>query len=177
MSDNTTTIKEESPLRPIVVKPMFGRADHRLDPKRRLTIPTSWFERMGRPAEVYAMPSLTQRNCIELFCSHEFDRRIEKMSNASLTNPEFGAFLSNLGELIECVSVDCQNRIRLRDSLLAFAGLKDNVVLIGAGFHLELWSLDNRPAIDGTESKVVAEILSKPKFLQKIGLKKEDDDA
>ena len=166
----------QAEVRPRAVKPMFGRADHRLDPKRRLTIPTSWFERMGRPEEVYAMPSLTQRNCIEVFSPPEFDRRTEALRDASLTNSALAGFLSNLGELIECVSVDSQNRIRIKDSLLSFAGLKDKVVFIGAGFHIELWSLENRPAMDGAEIKVVSELLAHPKFLKKVGLKKDDDD-
>ena len=54
--------------------------------------------------------------------------------------------------------------------------IKDKVVFIGAGFHIELWSLENRPAMDGAEIKVVSELLAHPKFLKKVGLKKDDDD-
>jgi MraZ protein len=176
MSEKPITIQNEADVRPQAAKPMFGRADHRLDPKKRLTIPTNWFERMGRPEEVYVMPSLTQRNCIEVFSPSEFDRRTDAMRDASLTNPALSTFLSNLGELIECVSVDSQNRIRIKDSLLAFAELTEQVVFIGAGFHIELWALENRPAIDGSESQVIGEILAQPKFLKKVGLRKDDDD-
>ena len=176
MSENPITMPIEAEVRPRAVKPMFGRADHRLDPKRRLTIPTSWYERMGRPEEVYVMPSLTERRCLEVYSPPEFDRRTEVLRNASMTNPAMAEFLSNLGELIECVGVDGQNRIRVKDSLLAFANLKDKVVFIGAGFHIELWSLEERPIIDGSEHKVVKEILAQRKLLKKVGLGGVDDD-
>ena len=50
------------------------------------------------------------------------------------------------------------NRIRVKDSLLAFAGLSSDVVLIGAGFHIEVWSLANRPKLDGAEADVLARL-------------------
>lgn len=150
------------PRKEAFIQPLLGRADHRLDPKRRFTIPTDWYERMGRPPQVYVMPSLSHlsgtERCLDVFCPAEFDRRMESFRNAALSDAAKAAFTSRMGELVSCVTVDTMNRIRVKDSLLAFAGLSSDVVLIGAGFHIEVWSLANRPKLDGAEADVLARL-------------------
>lgn len=142
------------------IQPILGRADHRLDPKRRFTIPTDWFERMGRPAQVYVMPSLSRARCLDVFCPSEFDKRMESFRHAALSDSAKARFTSRIGELISCLSVDTQNRIRPKDSLLAYAGVESDLVLIGAGYHFEVWSLANRPKIDGSEADLLADLVS-----------------
>ena len=142
------------------IQPILGRADHRLDPKRRFTIPTDWYERMGRPAQVYAMPSLSRARCIDVFCPSEFDKRMESFRNAALSDSVKARFTSRIGELISCLSVDTQNRIRPKDSLLAYAGIENDLVLVGTGYHFEVWSLANRPKVDGAEADILADLVS-----------------
>ena len=144
-----------------LIQPLLGRADHKLDPKRRFTIPTDWYERMGRPPQVYVMPSLSHLHgprCLDIFCPAEFDRRMEAFRHAALSDATKASFTSRIGELVSCLSVDTMNRIRVKDSLLAFAGLTTDVVLIGAGYHVEGWSPENRPKIDGSEADVLAQL-------------------
>ena len=142
------------------IQPILGRADHRLDPKRRFTIPTDWYERMGRPAQVYVMPSLSRARCLDVFCPSEFDKRMESFRHAALSDAAKARFTSRIGELISCLSVDTQNRIRPKDSLLAYAGIDADVVLIGTGYHFEVWSLANRPKLDGAEADILADLVS-----------------
>ena len=142
------------------IQPILGRADHRLDPKRRFTIPTDWYDRMGRPAQVYVMPSLSRARCLDVFCPSEFDKRMESFRNAALSDAAKARFTSRIGELISCLSVDTQNRIRPKDSLLAYAGIDTDVVLIGTGYHFEVWSLANRPKLDGAEADILADLVS-----------------
>ena len=142
------------------IQPILGRADHRLDPKRRFTIPTDWYDRMGRPAQVYVMPSLSRARCLDVFCPSEFDKRMESFRNAALSDAAKARFTSRIGELISCLSVDTQNRIRPKDSLLAYAGIDTDVVLIGTGYHFEVWSLANRPKLDGAEADILADLVA-----------------
>ena len=141
------------------IQPILGRADHRLDPKRRFTIPSDWFERMGRPLQVYAMPSLSRMRRLDVFCPSEFDKKMESFRSTALSDAATSSFTSRIGELINCVAVDSQNRIRIKDSLLTYAGIgNDDVVLIGAGFHFEIWSIENRPRIDGSEADLLEQL-------------------
>lgn len=143
----------------LAIQPILGRADHRLDPKRRFTIPSDWFERMGNPLQVYAMPSLSRMRCLDVFCPAEFDKKMESFRNTALSDSTTSRFTSRIGELISCVAVDSQNRIRIKDSLLSYAGLgNDDIVLIGAGFHFEVWSLERRPRIDGSEADLLEQL-------------------
>ncbi len=143
----------------MAIQPILGRADHRLDPKRRFTIPSDWFERMGHPSQVYAMPSLSRMRRLDVFCPSEFDKKMESFRNTALSDATTSSFTSRIGELINCVAVDSQNRIRIKDSLLTYAGIgNDDVVLIGAGFHFEVWSVENRPRIDGSEADLLEQL-------------------
>jgi len=157
-------VKEE-----VAMQPLLGRADHKLDPKRRFTIPADWFERMGRPSQVYVMPSLAHlggtARCLDVFCPAEFDRRMEAFRGAALSDAALARFTSRIGELVTCVAVDTMNRIRVKDSLLAFAGISGEVVLIGAGYHVEAWSPANRPKLDGSEADVLASLVDEARSL------------
>lgn len=164
MSDNPSIDQMANGNKAASIQPLLGRADHRLDPKKRFTIPSDWFERMGRPAQVYVMPSLAHLGgsdrCLDIFCPAEFDRRMEAFRSAALSDASKARFTSKIGELVSCVAVDTMNRIRVKDSFLSFAGIKAEVVLIGAGFHVEAWSLENRPKLDGSEADVLSSIVA-----------------
>ena len=140
------------------VQPILGRADHRLDPKRRFTIPSDWVDRMGKPAQVYVMPSLSRTGCLDVFSPSEFDQRMEPFRTSALTNTAKAQFLSRLGEMIHCCTLDTQNRIRVKDSLLSYAGIDSDTVLIGVGYHFEVWSLARRPKVDGNENALLEEL-------------------
>lgn len=159
MSEETSSTTTKELPQPSAIQPILGRADHRLDPKRRFTIPADWYERMGRPAQVYAMPSLSKMRRLDVFCPAEFDMKMESFRNTALSDSATSHFTSRIGELINCVAVDSQNRIRIKDSLLSYAGLgNEDVVLIGAGFHFEVWSIENRPKIDGSEAELLEQL-------------------
>ena len=50
-----------------------------------------------------------------------------------------------------------QGRIRIRDRLLAFAGLKDTVVMIGAMNRIQLWSPALRPDTETVDQAALAQ--------------------
>ena len=169
MSENPPSSEEKAVRGPVAVQPILGRADHKLDPKRRFTVPADWCARMGSPSQLYVMPSLSHLHgaarCLDLFCPAEFDRRMEIFRENALSDSSKAGFASRIGELISCVSVDTMNRIRVKDSLLAYAGIKVGVVLVGTGYRIEVWSLENRPKIDGSEAAVLDQIAAEAQAL------------
>lgn len=160
MSNETSKTVGETPEKSAEIQPIVGRFDHRLDPKRRFTIPSDWFERMGRPAQVYVMPSLSREKCLDVFTPAEFDKRLAAFRSAALSDAVKAKFVSRIGELVSCCSLDVQNRIRVKDSNLDYVGIHGDVVLIGAGYHFEVWSLANRPKTDGQEADLLASLVS-----------------
>lgn len=145
--------------------PLIGRFDHRLDPKRRCTVPVQWFERLGKPRDVYVMRSLSRAPCLDVFASSDFDERLQPFRQRALSDARMAAFLRELSEATELLTVDSQNRIRIPDSMLAYAGLDSDVVLYGSGFHFEVWSLARRPKQVENDTKRIESLADESKAL------------
>lgn len=122
----------------------LGRFDHALDPKKRLTIPSIWRDLMGQPSYIYVMPDI-ELHCLNILSPAEMERRLELLCGRPLFEDGLGEVLAELGENSEQLALDVQGRIRIRDRLLEFAQLTDQVVMIGAANRIQLWSPELRP--------------------------------
>lgn len=111
---------------------------HALDPKFRLTIPAEWREQIAGPPSVYVMPDV-HRPCLCVFTAAEMARRIERVRRHPMADRQARDFMRALGARSQLLAWDSQGRIRIRDELLAFAGLTGQVKLIGAFSMIELW--------------------------------------
>ena len=123
---------------------------HQLDPKKRLTIPSQWRAQVGVPKTLYVLPDVHHR-CLCVFPSTEITHRLEKMRHLSIADSKARQFARVLAAQSDLVSWDSQGRIRIKDGLLAFANLTDEVVLVGALDRFELWNpghLDEAGGLD-----------------------------
>lgn len=116
-----------------------GNFTHMLDPKRRLTIPSEWRVQVGLPASVYVLPDFHQR-CLNVYPAGEMSRKLEALRRYPMADEKARRFSRVLGGNSELLPWDVQGRIRIKDELLAFAGLTDKVILVGALDRFELWS-------------------------------------
>jgi MraZ protein len=123
----------------------MGRFDHSLDPKRRLTIPAGWRDLMGNPRYVYVIPDPHDR-CLDLVSPQEMEAIVAKLRQRGLFDRAATEALRTIGEYSEYLQVDVQGRIRIRDALLAYAGLTEQVTLVGAGIKVQIWLPSDRPA-------------------------------
>ncbi|HOE61204.1 MAG TPA: hypothetical protein P5125_06615 [Kiritimatiellia bacterium] len=135
---------------------LVGRFDHALDPKRRLTVPAGWRDLMGSPAYVYVFPDPNE-TCLNLIPPAEMEGRLEKLRQRALFDKSASSALRVFGENAEQAVLDVQGRIRIRDRLLAFAGLKDTVVMIGAMNRIQLWSPALRPDTETVDQAALAQ--------------------
>lgn len=135
---------------------LLGSFSFRLDPKRRITIPSILRNRMGNPAIVYVMPNLGGKNCIEVFQPEAFTNRLEELNSLSLTDADASEFVTMIGRVSETLDVDVQGRIRISDSLLNHVGISKDVVIIGAMNRLQIWAAGNEPTFGEAFSKVVS---------------------
>jgi MraZ protein len=124
--------------------PMFvGEFVHSLDPKKRLTIPSVWRAQVGSPRSLYVLPDFHQK-CLNVFPAAEMVHKLEKLRRYSMADRKAMHFASVLGAASDLVPWDSQGRIRIKDKLLSFAGLVDQVVLVGALDKFQLWNPDDR---------------------------------
>ena len=112
---------------------------HSLDDKKRLTIPSDWRELAGEPRCLIVLPGVNEP-CLSVYPAREMNRRTEKIRNLSIADEQGRRFLRTLASRSDLVPWDAQGRIRIKDELLVFAGLKDEVKLVGAFECFELWS-------------------------------------
>ena len=125
---------------------LLGRFSHRLDPKRRIMIPSTLRNRMACPDYVYVMPDLSGLKCLNIFAPDEIESRLAKLRAAALTDKRTSDFVSSVGAISETLDVDTQGRIRICDSLLKRIGIVRELVLIGAFNRIQVWSMENAPA-------------------------------
>ncbi len=118
---------------------------------------------MGKAGTVYVIPD-PHVKCLNLLPVAEMDVRLEKLRQKSLFDPGTGEALRVIGENSEQLQWDVQGRIRIRDRLLAFAGLKGQVVMIGAVNRVQLWSSELRPEAAEVDQNRLAQAVQQVAF-------------
>lgn len=132
---------------------------HSLDPKRRLTIPAEWRALVGEPASLYVLPDIHE-TCLCAYPAREMVHRLGKMRSHSIADRKARSFARALASQSDVVPWDGQGRIRIKDELLALAGIQDKVVLVGAFDCFELWNpeaLQKAGGMDKATLKAAAE--------------------
>jgi MraZ protein len=127
-----------------------GTVTHSLDPKKRVTIPSDWRELVGEPSSVYVIPDFRHR-CLNVYPAREMLHKLERIRQHSMADQKAMQFARVLGEASALLKWDTQGRIRISDRQLEFAGLTDQVVMVGALNRFELWSPENRGTAGGME--------------------------
>lgn len=127
-----------------------SRFKHSLDSKKRLTIPSEWRAQINAPRSLYVIPDV-HHPCLRVFPSREMIRRLEKMRHHSIADRTAREFARVLASQSDLVAWDSQGRIRVKDALMEFAGLSDQVVLVGAFDSFELWSPEKLESVAGLD--------------------------
>ena len=117
-----------------------GTFTHSLDPKKRLTVPSEWREVAGDP-RFFVLPGVNLK-CLYVFPAQEMMRRLEKFRSVSIADAKAQQFARTFFSRANQVPWDSQGRIRVGDDLLDYAGLMNQVVMVGIGNRFELWSPD-----------------------------------
>jgi MraZ protein len=115
---------------------------HFLDPKRRLTIPSEWREPFAGTPTLYVIPDFFER-CLRLIPDVDMERRLEKVRQIPISDRRGRDFVRELGRQSDKVQWDAQGRIRIKEEMLNWAGLVDQVILIGSVDTFELWEPKN----------------------------------
>ena len=112
---------------------------HGLDAKKRLTIPSEWRELVGHPERLFVLPSSIE-TCLCVYPGSSVASMFQKLREMSETDAEAQGRLRDLSANANMVPWDAQGRVRIKDSLLDYAGLKSEVVLVGVFNRFEVWS-------------------------------------
>lgn len=114
-----------------------GHYEHSLDSKGRVVLPAKFRGHLSDRAYI----SQAQR-CLALWLPEAFDetvaRLLERVREGDMEPNAYSGFLANAEE----VSPDKQGRILLPERLRDFAGLRDDVMLLGQDNHVAIWDAE-----------------------------------
>lgn len=120
-----------------------GEFTHALDAKGRVTIPSKWRIQGGENTYL-GLPNPS--GYITVYPPKMIERLEEKVSEASLSDPQAQSLLMELFSKADSFGCDKQGRINLSDKLLEHAGIKGKAVLVGKFSSFAIWSEDRRKA-------------------------------
>ena len=123
----------------MVVSAMFmSEYNHTLDTKGRLIIPAKFREVLGEEFVI----SKGMDGCLFVYANDDWTAFEQKLTSLPLINKEARQFARFFLAGAATVEVDKQGRILLPAALREFAGLEKDVVLVGVGSRVEIWSKD-----------------------------------
>lgn len=112
---------------------------HSLDPKKRLIIPAIWRQSVGQPRQLFVLRGVNQK-CLYVFPAREIHKRLEAIQARSIADEKATQFMRVLASSADLVMWDGQGRIRIKDELLSYAELSDQVLMASNFRGFELWN-------------------------------------
>ena len=114
----------------------MGEYNHTVDAKGRLIIPSKFRESLG---ETFVVTKGLD-GCLFVYANEDWEAFEQKLTSLPLINKEARQFARFFLAGAAQVEVDKQGRILLPANLREFAELEKDVVLVGVGSRIEIWS-------------------------------------
>ena len=133
---------------------LFGEYEHQVDAKNRIRIPSRFKNSIGQNYVFVKGPN----KCISIFPESVFNERYGKFSNVSIFDAEGQKALMEVYSSVYTAQEDGQGRVVIPEKLRNYAEIDKEVVSIGMGDHVDLFSLDIRNSY--REEKTYSEAIS-----------------
>lgn len=133
---------------------LFGEYEHQVDAKNRIRIPSRFKNSIGQNYVFVKGPN----KCISIFPESVFNERYGKFSNVSIFDAEGQKALMEVYSSVYTAQEDGQGRVVIPEKLRNYAEIDREVVSIGMGDHVDLFSLDIRNSY--REEKTYSEAIS-----------------
>lgn len=117
--------------------PLVGEYNHTLDTKNRIFIPAKFREYLG---ESFYITRKMNKTCLAVYSEAEMNRLADKLNE--LPDSDVSDIKEFLFSKTILVTPDSNGRVVLLPSMLKYADIQKNAVIIGAGNHLQIWSED-----------------------------------
>jgi len=115
----------------------FGEFEYKVDEKGRVPVPAQ-FRKVIKEGMVVLSQGM--EGCITAYPLPEWKKLAEALSGASVTRSKMRKLNRALFATAFRVNIDGQGRVALPGPLRDYAGIEDEVVIIGANNCIELWN-------------------------------------
>lgn len=117
-----------------------GEYARQLDERGRFILPAKIREKLSGTVYITKAPL---EKCLNLYTEEEWEVIAQKVHELpSGIDVNAAKFIRRLFSRAQVCELDKQGRIPLQDSLLEAAGLKKDIVLVGANSKLEIWDAE-----------------------------------
>jgi len=140
----------------------MGEYNHTVDTKGRLIIPAKFRDQLGEEFVV----SKGLDGCLFIHGDAEWERFVENLMELNPLKEDTRKFRRYFLAGAERVTIDKQGRVLLPDALRSFAVIEKDVVVIGVGSRIEIWS---RNKWEGVTEDVNAEEIAEQMALLGMG--------
>ncbi|HLE31817.1 MAG TPA: division/cell wall cluster transcriptional repressor MraZ [Bacteroidota bacterium] len=142
-----------------------GRYSYSVDNKGRIALPAKLRKSVSPNANDTFIITRGFEQCLFLYPQDEWNRLEDSIRNLSPSNPQHRFFVRTLLQWSSDCQLDSQARISIPQDLQKFAGIENEVLVLGVLERIEIWNpgtyeeyMNNQPATYET----VAESVLKP---------------
>ena len=136
---------------------LMGEYHHNIDDKNRLIIPSKFREELGN--EFVITRGLD--GCLFVYSMDEWNKVMNKLKTLPFTKKDARTFMRFMLSAASIWEFDKQGRINLVNSLINYAEIKKECVIIGVNDRLEIWAVEkfNELLSNSEELSLIAENL------------------
>jgi MraZ protein len=118
-----------------------GRSHIKIDPKGRLSLPATFRSYFTNSKSVFITNGVFQgQPFLDLYAKADWNSLERTVAGWPTMKPEVQVFQRFYLSSAEACSIDGQGRILIPQHLREHAGLEEDVVLVGMGRKIEIWS-------------------------------------
>lgn len=139
-----------------------GRYSYSVDNKGRVALPAKLRKSVSPTANDTFILTRGFEQCLFLYPQDEWMRLEESIRNLSPSNPQHRFFVRTLLQWSSDCQLDSQARITVPQDLLKFAGIDNEVLILGVLERIEIWNpkvyeeyMNNQPATYETVAEAV----------------------
>lgn len=118
----------------------YGSEICMLDAKGRINVPARMRKNIAPEANDQFMIVRLFDPCVNLYPFDEWEKFDAKLTLLSEGDPEVREFVRGIYPNALDATLDSQGRLNIPDHLIAWAGLKKELKLVGIKDHLEVWN-------------------------------------
>ena len=119
---------------------LIGTYECKADAKGRLMLPAAFKKQLSEVlAEGFVLKRSVFQPCIELYPKAEWDKLMQKVNKLNRFKKKNNDFIRRFTAGVKEIEIDTTGRILIPKDLVAFAGIKKELVLSSAINIIEIW--------------------------------------
>ena len=155
------------------MKTLIGTYECKVDAKGRLMFPVSLKSQLkSELTEGFVLKRGVFQKCLELYPMSEWESMMQKVNKLNRFNKKNNDFIRRFTAGVKLIDVDATGRILIPKDLVAFSGIKKEVVLSSAVNIIEIWDKESYETVINDATSDFALLAE-----EVMGAQNEDDDV